>query len=92
MAPVAILRRYWFEFVRPVEGDRRSPFSLGFGVTAWTEDDARHLLRERVFRDHPVIEIAHVQEDVDVSSLDPGHVLPNIGDPTQRGVWFPKGY
>jgi hypothetical protein len=29
---------------------------------------------------------------VDVSSLDPGHVPPNVGPPHVRGVWFPSGY
>jgi hypothetical protein len=29
-------------------------------------------------------------EDVNVSELDAGRVLPNIGDPTVRGVWFPR--
>jgi hypothetical protein len=34
--------------------------------------------------------VEHVVEDVDVSQLDAGHVLPNMGDPTLRGVWFPR--
>jgi len=31
-------------------------------------------------------------EDVDVSKLDAGHVLPNIDPPVWRGIWFPRGY
>jgi len=29
---------------------------------------------------------------VDVSTLDHGHVLPNMEVVLLRGVWFPKGY
>jgi hypothetical protein len=31
-----------------------------------------------------------VIEDVDVRELDQGHVVPNMGDPTVRGVWYPR--
>jgi hypothetical protein len=31
-------------------------------------------------------------EDVDLSSLEQKHVLPNLGDVTARGIWFPQGY
>jgi hypothetical protein len=32
----------------------------------------------------------HVTEDVDIQTLDQGHVLPNMGVPSERGVWFPN--
>ena len=32
------------------------------------------------------------KEDIDVRALDPNHVLPNIGNVTSRGIWFPLGY
>jgi hypothetical protein len=35
---------------------------------------------------------SQVVEDVDVSTLDAGHVRPGIDDPTTRGVWFPQGF
>jgi hypothetical protein len=49
------------------------------------------LLRERVFRGLEVPEIVECRQDVDVSELDRSHVLPNMGDVTVRGVWFPLG-
>lgn len=36
--------------------------------------------------------IADAIEDVDISTLDLGHVGPNMEVPVFRGVWFPKGY
>lgn len=31
-----------------------------------------------------------VVPDVDVRTLDEGHVIPNMGPPAIRGVWYPK--
>jgi hypothetical protein len=36
---------------------------------------------------HP--ELVHAVPNVDVSTLDPGHVLPNMLPPNTRGVWYP---
>ena len=30
-----------------------------------------------------------VEQNVDVASLDPGEVVPHLGDPARPGVWFP---
>jgi hypothetical protein len=83
------LRRFWFEFA--LSPDLPPGLRLGCGVTAFDLDDARRIVRERVFRAEapPAVKIV---EDVDVSSLDPGHVLPNMLPPNTRGVWFPLGY
>ena len=43
---VSVLRRYWFNFEKPVEP---AALRLGCGVTAFDYDDAVRLLRERVF-------------------------------------------
>jgi hypothetical protein len=32
------------------------------------------------------------KENLDIRTLDQGHVIPNMKDPTLRGVWFPLGY
>jgi hypothetical protein len=79
----ARLRRFWFKF----EGER----SLGYGVTAWTEDDALNILRERVFESGAVPRFS-VAADIDVSTLDAGHIRPNMENPTWRGIWFPRGF
>jgi len=36
--------------------------------------------------------IASSVEDVDVRTLDQGHVIPNMLPPDRRGVWYPMGY
>ena len=73
------LHRYWF------------PASIGFGigVTAWTEEDARTLVLSAL----PRIETATLGVpvvDIDIRDLDPGHVIPNIGVCSVRGVWYPN--
>jgi len=64
---------------------------VGCGVTAFDLDDARRIVRERVFLGNAAA-VVKIVEDVDVSTLDPGHVLPNMMPPNTRGVWFPLGY
>ena len=70
-----ILRRFWF----------RRTVGFGYGVTAYSGDDAERLLTEAGLERDWV----EVIEDIDVSSLDAGHVLPNVGGVTFRGVWYP---
>ena len=82
------LRRYWFTFS---QSSQPTPLSIGCGVTAYNYDDSLDLLRDRVFGGlQPTL--ANVIADVDVSTLDKGHVLPNMGSTVVRGVWFPMGY
>jgi hypothetical protein len=66
--------------------------SLGCGVTAYSLDDAKALLNQLVFKDGSWPCVAEVIEDVDVSTLERGHVIPNMEPPVWRGVWYPKGY
>lgn len=91
-----MLHRYWFDFnITPnqlSEYATYAGFSYGCGVTAYSLEDALQVLRQSVFGSDPLPEVAKVVEDVDVSSLDKGHVLPNMGNPTSRGVWFPIGF
>lgn len=89
-----LLRRYWFEFEICEDDVFRYPsyagLGRGCGVTAYDQNDALLLLREHLFREDPLPQIRKVIEDVDVSALDGSHVLPNIGVPTWRGVWYPN--
>lgn len=88
---MALLRRFWFEFKRTGTSSLRPEVTIGCGVTAYDYDDAVDLLRERVFAGN-VPEVEKAQSDVDVSTLDAGHVRPNMGSPTERGIWFPLGF
>lgn len=82
------LHRYWFTFRDPPVA---SFFGLGCGVTAVDREDAERLLRGAWFAAQGLPRIHDAIEDVDVRDLDAGHVLPNMGDPSIRGVWFPRG-
>ena len=81
-------RRYWIKFDLAI-GVPAFTSTLGCGVTAYDLSDALALLQETVFSGGPLPDVAEVTEDVDVSTLDPGHVLPNMRPPVARGVWFP---
>jgi hypothetical protein len=83
------LRRFWFR----IDGDTPSlpaGAALGCGVTAIDRADAEQLVRSAVFGGGSLPSFVEVVEDVDVHELDEGHVVPNMGDPSLRGVWFPR--
>lgn len=73
------LRRFWFPLSR----------GLGIGVTAPTEAEARELAETVRAQSYPESILRAPVVDVDVSSLDIDHVLPNMGPAAVRGVWFP---
>jgi hypothetical protein len=78
---MATLRRFWF----PVLG------RMGIGVTAFDLGEATRManeVRDRLFPLSP--ELDDVIEDVDVSTLDERHVVPNMGPVVVRGVWYPR--
>ena len=75
-----LLHRYWFQ----------TREHLGFGVTAYSVDDARILIDVAARRLGWSYEILRIIEDVDVRELDQGHVIPNMDPPNFRGVWYPN--
>jgi hypothetical protein len=85
-------RKYWFKFDLSMKDPHPIGTLMGCGVTASSKEEALELLTERVFRYQPMPSIKKCIEDVEMSELDTKHVLPNIGDSSQRGIWFPLGY
>ena len=83
-----LLHRYWITL--DPSDLRARHYASGLGVTAYTLADATRLLRSMVFGGAPVPSFLRVVEDIDVSTLDARHVLPNVGDSVRRGVWFPN--
>jgi hypothetical protein len=77
---VAPLRRFWFPL----------PRYFGIGVTAASLVEAR-ALAERARREYwlDAPPLAEVIEDIDVSTLDAGHVIPNMRPPLWPGIWYP---
>ena len=74
------LHRYWF----------KTREHLGFGVTAYSLDDAKRLIDDAAGRLGWDYEVLKIVEDIDVCDLDQGHVIPNMGPPNFRGVWYPN--
>lgn len=64
----------------------------GIGVTALNRDAALALVRSAVFGGAELPRIIKLVEDIDVSTLDEGHILPNAGNPAAPGIWFPIGF
>ena len=75
------LHRFWIEFqLLPQQ-------HVGYGVTAIDFADALKLLADTLDTQLPAP--TRVVHDVDVRTLDEGHVLPNMLPPDSRGIWFP---
>jgi hypothetical protein len=74
------LRRFWF----PVPG------RLGIGVTAATLNEARAQAEDVRAQWPSAAPLGAPIEDVDISTLDKWHVVPNMGPPVSPGVWFPR--
>ena len=87
-----MMRRFWFEFEIDEENPLPIGISNGCGVSAYSYDDAISILETKVFVEMKVPSFKVKKEDVDISLLDENHILPNMGDVTLRGVWFPLGY
>ena len=86
------LTRFWFEFDLTIDDPHPIGVLIGCGVTAQNYEDAIMLLEQRVFTQDPLPTITRVVENVDISTLDANHVLPNMRIPIERGIWYPIGY
>lgn len=86
------LIRYWFEF--DIESAFTYPPGIGYGcgVTAYNIDDALKIIDEKIFGEIKRSPFKIIKENIDISTLDQGHVIPNMKHPLSRGVWFPLGY
>jgi|HubBroStandDraft_6_1064221.scaffolds.fasta_scaffold519703_2 hypothetical protein len=80
------MRPYW---IKPERSPEPTNLNLGVGITAHSEADARQLF-EMAFGQSR--QIASIEPIADMSELDQGHVVPNMGNWLRRGIWFPLGY
>jgi len=80
-----LLTRFWLEFTST------SPYPVRFGVTAYSLEDALYLLKQQAALGHNLAPTS-VVENVDIRTLDPNHVRPNMAPPSQRGIWYPLGF
>lgn len=84
--------RFWFQFDIPGAFGYPLGIGRGCGVTAASYEDAVSILDEKIFHTIKRPPFKKVVENVDIRTLDQGHVIPNMKLPIYRGVWFPLGY
>ena len=87
-----LYRRFWFEF--DIDSAFNWPMGIGYGcgVTAIDLDDAIKIMNRKIFTGIKMPPTKRCVQDVDIRSLDQGHVIPNMNPPIYRGIWFPRGY
>jgi hypothetical protein len=86
------LHRYWIEFDLAPYADPPMSIEMGLGVTAPSEEQALAIIQKRIFSGRPLPEMKSIARDLDVSTLDPKHIRPNMGNPALLGIWFPMGF
>ena len=64
--------------------------SFGFGVTAWSVEDALRLISAEGYGIPSDLNRIRIQENVSFAELDQFHVVPNMGPMVMRGVWYPR--
>ena len=87
-----LLTRFWFEFDIANPFEYPSGIGRGCGVTAYDYRDALKILDEKVFVDIQRPRIKKQIENVDISTLDAGHVLPNMRLAIYRGSMVSYGF
>jgi hypothetical protein len=87
-----LYKRFWFEFA--IDSAFNFPPGIGYGcgVTAIDLDDAIKIMKRKILADIRMPTISRIVEDVNIRTLDQGHVIPNMHPPVYRGIWFPMGY
>lgn len=60
------------------------------GVTAHSLPEAQAIAHAACAKLGRVFKPYEVVEDVDIRTLDQHHVVPNMGPPNFKGVWFPR--
>lgn len=78
------MKVYWLKFIEPAASHG---LGLGAGITARDPADAAALAQDAFGE----VQIASIDPLDDLSSLDQGHIRPNMGNILIRGVWFPLG-
>jgi hypothetical protein len=88
---VNCLKRYWFEF--DFSGDEPSQYGYlpihGCGITAYDYDDALLIMRRFILPNNQLPKFSRIIENIDVSTLEDMKIIPNLGVPVWRGVWYP---
>lgn len=77
-----ILHRYWFTFPRSSFTELPQGIRIGCGITAYNQKDAIKILQTTLFKSAVMPKFKNIIEDVDISTLDKSHILPNMGDVT----------
>ena len=61
----------------------------GFGVTAFSEDDALRLIREAGYELPQDRNSLQITSGIRPEEVDAKHIAPNSGPALVRGVWYP---
>lgn len=78
----SLLTSYWI-----TTPHRNGP--LGFGVTAWSLEDALNIIRGWGYMLSENTSSLDIRENITVADLEEQHVIKNMGPIVVRGLWYP---
>jgi hypothetical protein len=79
------LRLFWIKFSNL---SNFNPLNIGCGVTAKDETDAKIIILQN-FGDAVYSAIFSISILSSFEMINDKHVVPNMGDYSKRGIWFP---
>ena len=83
------MQRFWIK-IEPLPYP--SSLNSGCGITANSADEAAAILLERAAAVGDKVSIVNITQNIDISTLDQKHVVPNMGNIFRKGIWWPNGY
>ena len=86
------MKRFWFEFKFEIWYEAPAGLLLGCGVTAIDYNEAISIMTKKIFKENKLPPIIKCIENIDVRTLDQGHVVLNMLPPNRKGIWFSMGY
>jgi hypothetical protein len=88
----SLLKRYWFEFEIGRVFNFPVGIGIGCGVTAFDKEDTIKIMSDKIVISIKMPPFKKVLENVDISKLNQGNVIPNMKESIDRGIWYPLGY
>jgi len=84
------MKLYWIKLDIEFGNPGSTGLLMGIGVTAIDENDAIGLIKKNFFNNSSIPHVSEIKIVESLDDLDKYHILPNIGNPFLRGVWFPR--
>ncbi len=88
----AALKKYWIRVETSAHDTNSWISALGYGITAFSREDAIDMLRTEAFEGQPMPEVVEVVEDVDEEEIQKRYGMAKLEAFLWPGIWYPTWY